>query len=244
MKIQEYRYLGNSKYKVIINNEEYILYEDIILKYNLLIKNVNEKDLTKYLKENKRFEAYYVALKYIKAKLRTKKEIEEYLSKKDYNDFDIDYAVARLEQEKYLDERVYAKSYILDAINLKNIGPNKIVVELTNLGIDKVTVLDELSMFTNFIQKEKIYKYIEKSIKSNHNKSSYILKNKIKQNLINLGYDLNIINKCLGEYDIDDNEVYQKELEKVKNKLSRKYTGKELEYKIKEYMYRKGFKVE
>ena len=69
-------------------------------------------------------------------------------------------------------------------------------------------------------------------------------KNKIKQNLINLGYDLSIINKCLSEYDIDDNEIYQKELEKVRSKLSRKYTGKELEYKIKEYMYRKGFKVE
>lgn len=133
MKIQGYRYLGNSKYKVIINNEEYTLYEDIILKYDLLIKDVNEKDLTKFLEENKRFEAYYVALKYIKAKLRTRKEIEEYLSKKDYNDFDIDYVTSRLEQEKYLDEKVYAKSYILDAINLKNIGPNKIVMELTNL---------------------------------------------------------------------------------------------------------------
>ena len=244
MKIQGYKYLGNSKYKVIINNEEYTLYEDIILKYDLLIKDVNEKDLNKYLEENKRFEAYYVALKYIKTKLRTRKEIEEYLSKKDYNDFDIDYAVARLEQEKYLDERVYAKSYILDAINLKNIGPNKIVIELTNLGIDKNIVLDELSIFTDHLEQEKIYKYIEKSIKSNHNKSNYILKNKIKQNLINLGYDISIINKCLSEYDIDDNEIYQKELEKVKNKLSRKYTGKELEYKIKEYMYRKGFKIE
>lgn len=244
MKIQGYRYLGNSKYKVIINNEEYTLYEDIILKYDLLINDVNEKDLNKYLEENKRFEAYYVALKYIKTKLRTRKEIEEYLSKKDYNDFDIDYAVARLEQEKYLDERVYAKSYILDAINLKNIGPNKIVIELTNLGIDKNIVLDELSIFTDHLEQEKIYKYIEKSIKSNHNKSSYILKNKIKQNLINLGYDLSIINKCLSEYDIDDNEIYQKELEKVRNKLSRKYTGKELEYKIKEHMYRKGFKIE
>ena len=244
MKIQRYKYLGNSKYKVIINNEEYTLYEDIILKYDLLIKDVNEKDLAKFLEENKRFEAYYVALKYIKVKLRTRKEIEEYLFKKDYNDFDIDYAVARLEQEKYIDERVYAKSYILDAINLKNIGPNKIVTELTNLGIDKDTVLDELSIFTNCIEEEKIYIYIEKSIKSNHNKSSYILKNKIKQNLINLGYDLSIINKCLSEYDIDDNEIYQKELEKVRSKLSRKYTGKELEYKIKEYMYRKGFIVE
>ncbi len=244
MKIQGYRYLGNSKYKVIINNEEYTLYEDIILKYDLLIKDVNEKDLNKYLEENKRFETYYVALKYIKTKLRTRKEIEEYLSKKDYNDFDIDYAVARLEQEKYLDERVYAKSYILDAINLKNIGPNKIVMELTNLGIDKNVVLDELSIFTDHLEQEKVSKYIDKSIKSNHNKSSYILKNKIKQNLINLGYDLSIINKCLSEYDIDDNEIYQKELEKVRNKLSRKYTGKELEYKIKEYMYRKGFKTE
>ena len=244
MKIQGYKYLGNSKYKVIINNEEYTLYEDIILKYDLLIKDVNEKDLAKFLEENKRYEAYYIALKYIKTKLRTRKEIEEYLSKKDYNDFDIDYAVARLEQEKYIDERVYAKSYILDAINLKNIGPNKIVMELTNLGIDKNIVLDELSIFTNYIEEEKVYKYIEKSIKNNHNKSSYILKNKIKQNLINLGYNPNIINKYLNEYNIDDNEIYQKELEKVRSKLSKKYTGKELEYKIKEYMYRKGFKVE
>ena len=244
MKIQGYKYLGNSKYKVIINNEEYTLYEDVILKYDLLIKDVNEKDLAKFLEENKRFEAYYVALKYIKTKLRARKEIEEYLSKKDYNDFDIDYAVARLEQEKYIDERVYAKSYILDAINLKNIGPNKIVMELTNLGIDKNIVLDELSIFTNYIEEEKVYKYIEKSIKNNHNKSSYILKNKIKQNLINLGYNPNIINKYLNEYNIDDNKIYQKELEKVKSKLSKKYTGKELEYKIKQNMYRKGFKVE
>lgn len=244
MKIQGYKYLGNSKYKVIISNEEYTLYEDVILKYNLLIKDVNEKDLAKFLEENKRYEAYYIALKYIKTKLRTRKEIEEYLSKKDYNDFDIDYAVARLEQEKYIDERVYAKSYILDAINLKNIGPNKIVMELTNLGIDKNIVLDELSIFTNYIEEEKVYKYIEKSIKNNHNKSSYILKNKIKQNLINLGYNPNIINKYLNEYNIDDNEIYQKELEKVRSKLSKKYTGKELEYKIKQNMYRKGFKVE
>jgi regulatory protein len=244
MKIQEYRYLGNSKYKVIINNNEYILYEDIILKYDLLLKNINEKDLTKFLEENKKYEAYYVALKYIKTKLRTKKEIEEYLSKKDYNDLDIDYTVARLTQEKYLDEKTYAKSYISDAINLKNIGPNKIVMELTNLGIDKNIILEELTIFTNYLEKEKIYKYIDKNIKNNHNKSSYILKNKIKQNLINLGYDLTIINKCLSEYNINDNEIYQKELAKAKNKLSKKYTGKELEYKIKEYMYRKGFNKE
>ena len=99
-------------------------------------------------------------------------------------------------------------------------------------------------MFTDDLMMEKVSKYIEKSIKNNHNKSSYILKNKIKQNLINLGYDANIINECFEKYDLDDNDIYKIELEKAKNKLSRKYTGKELDYKIKEYMYRKGFKVE
>ena len=244
MKIQGYKYLGNSKYKVIIKDVEYILYEDIILKYDLLTKNINEKDLINFLNENKKYEAYYTALKYINIKLRTKKEVKEYLLKKNYNDSNIEYATSRLEQEKYLDERLYAKSYILDAINLKNIGPNKIVMELTNLGIDKNIVLDELFIFNDHLEQEKIYKYIEKSIKNNHNNSSYILKNKIKQNLINLGYNPSIINRCLNEYDIDDNEIYQKELEKVRNKLSKKYTGKELEYKIKQNMYRKGFKVE
>ena len=244
MKIQGYKYLGNSKYKVIIKDVEYILYEDIILKYDLLTKNINEKDLINFLNENKKYEAYYTALKYINIKLRTKKEVKEYLLKKNYNDSNIEYATSRLEQEKYLDERLYAKSYILDAINLKNIGPNKIVMELTNLGIDKNIVLDELFIFNDHLEQEKIYKYIEKSIKKNHNNSSCILKNKIKQNLINLGYNPSIINRCLNEYDIDDNEIYQKELEKVRSKLSKKYTGKELEYKIKQNMYRKGFKVE
>ena len=244
MKIQGYKYLGNSKYKVIIKDAEYILYEDIILKYDLLTKNINAKDLINFLNENKKYEAYYTALKYINIKLRTKKEVKEYLLKKDYNDLNIEYATSRLEQEKYLDERVYAKSYILDAINLKNIGPNKIAMELTNLGIDKNIVLDELFIFNDHLEQEKIYKYIEKSIKKNHNNSSYILKNKIKQNLINLGYNPSIINRCLNEYDIDDNEIYQKELEKVRSKLSKKYTGKELEYKIKQNMYRKGFKAE
>ena len=244
MKIQGYKYLGNSKYKVIIKDVEYILYEDIILKYDLLTKNINEKDLINFLNENKKYEAYYTTLKYINIKLRTKKEVKEYLLKKNYNDSNIEYATSRLEQEKYLDERLYAKSYILDAINLKNIGPNKIVMELTNLGIDKNIVLDELFIFNDHLEQEKIYKYIEKSIKKNHNNSSCILKNKIKQNLINLGYNPSIINRCLNEYDIDDNEIYQKELEKVRSKLSKKYTGKELEYKIKQNMYRKGFKVE
>ena len=38
MKIEKYKYLGNGKYKINIDNNEYIIYEDIILKYSILGK--------------------------------------------------------------------------------------------------------------------------------------------------------------------------------------------------------------
>ena len=39
----------------------------------------------------------------------------------------------------------------------------------------------------------------------------------------------------------DDKLIMQKEYEKIKNRLSKKYSGQELEYKIREKMAQKGF---
>ena len=42
--------------------------------------------------------------------------------------------------------------------------------------------------------------------------------------------------------DIDDNDIYKQEYDKLYRKLSKKYEGKLLEYKIKEKLYQKGFR--
>ena len=55
-------------------------------------------------------------------------------------------------------------------------------------------------------------------------------------------YDRSMVISILSSYNINDKDAYEKELEKITNKLSKKYEGKELEFKIKEAMYRKGFK--
>ncbi len=39
MKIQKYIKDRQNKYKVVIDDEEYILYDDVIVKYNLLLKS-------------------------------------------------------------------------------------------------------------------------------------------------------------------------------------------------------------
>ena len=79
-------------------------------------------------------------------------------------------------------------------------------------------------------------------VKLNRNRSNIMLKRKIEKNLIDLGYHNYLINESLSKINTDDQELYKKEYDKLYKKLSRKYQGKELELKIKQKLYQKGFK--
>ncbi|MDE6142122.1 MAG: hypothetical protein K2G03_05920, partial [Bacilli bacterium] len=91
------------------------------------------------------------------------------------------------------------------------------------------------------IWEEKIDKYVDKKISTNHNSSVKMLKMKIINDLVNLGYERETIMPIIDKYDIDDHEVFQREYEKAKRQLEKKYEGYELERKIREKLYRKGF---
>lgn len=243
MKIEKYKYLGNGKYKVSIDNSEYIIYEDIILKYSILSKDsISQKELDTYLKDNEFYEAYYKSLSYIKSRLRSEKEIKKYLSKS-YSNKTIESIIERLAKEGYIDENIYTDAYITDQINLKVSGPLKIENELIKLGISKETIEKHLRVFTKDEQYTKIRKIIEKEIKLNKNKSAVMLKNKILKLLIDKGFYKQDILNCIEEFDFDDSKIYENEYKKVYDKLEKKYSGKELEYRIKEKMYQKGFRT-
>ena len=243
MKIDKYKYLKNSKYEVIINNEKYIIYEDIILKNELLIKKeISKRELDLLLEENNFYEAYYKSIKYINLKLRTKKEIEDYLKRNEFDKKTISSVITRLEEEKYLDDDIYSKAYIHDQIVLKLVGPNKIKKDLIKLKIKEDIIDKNIIIYTKDIELEKLEKLISKAINTNKNKSSYMLKNKILADMINRGFTKEYIEEILNNKNIDDADIYQKEYDKLYNKLSKKYQGKELEYKIKQKLYQKGFK--
>lgn len=243
MIIEKYKYLGNGKYKIIIDNNEFTIYEDIILKYSILGKDtITKKELDECLKDNDFYEAYYKSVNYIKKRLRSKKEIRKYLTK-DYSDKTITNVIEKLTKEGYLDENIFTDAYIMDQINLKVSGPIKIENELIKLGISKDIIEKHLQIFTKDEQYQKIRKIIKKEINLNKNKSEVMLKNKLLKSLIDKGFFKEDILSCIEEYDFDDSKIYEVEYKKAYDKLSKKYSGKELEYKIKEKMYQKGFRV-
>ena len=85
MKIMKYKKAKQNTYIITIDMKDYTLYDDIIIKYELLLKkNIKEEMLNTILKENKALESYYVALMYLAKSERCKSEIEAYLKKKGY----------------------------------------------------------------------------------------------------------------------------------------------------------------
>lgn len=243
MKIEKYTKLKNGQYKLNFdNNTSAILHEDLILKYNLLIhKKVDESSLEKMLEENTSYLAYDLAISYLKSKMRSEKEIKEYLIKKGVKENLANDAIKLLQKQNYLNDNIYCKAFIADKLNLSSDGPYKVKESLRKLGISDEIILKNIDIFTTDLEKERIKKLISKQIKTNRNKSTYVIKRKITDYLVNLGYSKEIVIREVNNINIDDKDIVKKEYEKIYSKLSKKYSGKELEYKIKQKMYQKGF---
>ena len=247
MEIKKVSKKKNNLYQILLSdNTSLSFYDDTIIKYNLLVnKTFDDKTLQEMLAFNNESAAYYKALSYIKAKLRTKKVIEDKLKKLGYTNNVVLNTIKRLEKQKYLNDDIYIKAYISDQVNLTLKGPKKISQELIKLGFKEEIVNTYIDKYSNDLWEEKIIKIINKKIKSNHNLSKKMLINKIKSDLINLGYNLEMINKLLLNIDYqNDEEILNKEINKAIKKYSRKYQGKELKEKLKYNLYKKGFSIE
>lgn len=246
MKIESFKKLKDNRYKIKISNHDDItLYDDIIIKYNLLVnKELDEKKLTEILNNNKTIEAYYYAVKYLNKKMRTAKEIKDYLKKAGYSYNTVDIIIKKLYEDNYLNDQVYLDAYIHDQINLTINGPKVIQKNLIKLGFDESIIAKKINDIPSEIWNEKITKYIEKKKKVS-NISAQKLKSKIILDLINKGFEKEHIFNILSLYTFSTDPIFiKKEYDKLKNKLEKKYSGNELAYYLKQKLLMKGFTLE
>ena len=247
LRIIKYRRMANGKYKVELDDgRDLLLYEDVILKYELLLlKEIDDKLLIEVDKANQEWDVYYVALKSLKSRFKSIKDLRDSLLKKEYPKDLVESAINRLIKQGYLDDNSFARGYINTQIVTSLKGPNKISKELFIKGVSNNIIVEELKVFDVNLQKEKIEKVINKEIKINRTRGGVILKNKIVNDLINLGYNLDIVQSVIDKFEFSNNlDIAKKEYDKLYKKLSRKYSGRELEYKIKEKLYQKGLYYE
>lgn len=242
MKIDKITKNKNKYILKLDNGDEIKTYDEVILNNNLLFnKEIDDNLLNKILDESNYYEMYYKVIKYISTKMRSTYEIEKYLEKQQFNNKKK--LINELKEKKLLNDLLFVKAFIQDKINLTNNGPYKIKKELLDHNISESIIDDELSVFNEELVTEKLNKIIAKQLKINRTKSKYMLKQKLVNNLINLGYSKETILTCIDNYEINDSDVLKKEYDILYKKLSKKYSENELETKIKNKLYQKGFDI-
>lgn len=200
MKIEKYESINNGQYKIYLSDGTILkINSDVIINNNLLYKKeIDNTLLNKILKENDNANIYNKCVKYISVRLRSKKEIIDYLKKLNIdNTADI---IDKLTKNNLINDEVFTKAFIKDKINFTSYGPYRIRQELNKYNIDNEIIDKYIKDIDEEILIDKVDKQINKMIKSNRKYSGNILKSKIYNNLYNNGFDKDMIINVLNNY--------------------------------------------
>lgn len=103
--------------------------------------------------------AFNMSLKYLGYKMRTEKEVRDYLLRKKFSEEDILDTINKLIEYKYINDYEYTEFYIRDKYNFFNQGRYKIINDLIRKGIPKNIVFEKVE---NFFDEEKEIEKIKK----------------------------------------------------------------------------------
>ena len=236
--------MKDNKYKIIIDGENIVTYDNVILDNDLLYKKSIDNNLyKKILIDTSYYDIYNKTVKYILKRRRSEKEIRKYLNKFDISNNDIESIISKLKYIRLINDREYCKAYINDKLYLSKEGINKIKDDLIGQDINIEVIEEELNNIDKSLFNERLEKLIMKKINGNKKYSNSYLKQKIMSDMISLGYDKGIILNILENNLNSDNCILEHEFNKVYDKLKNKYNGYELENKIKQKLIQKGFSV-
>lgn len=243
MKILKFKRISKGKYRLLLdNNENLTLYEDVIINNNLLLsKEIDNGLLDQLLKQNNDVHTYNIAINYISVRMRSIKELRDYLTKKNVSNNLIESLVQKLIKEGYLNDFKFAKAFVNDRLRITTSGPFKIKRELLKYGVDEDIVNEVVDEIDDSIIKEKLSNLVEKQVRIKKG-STNSLKIKLVNYFSNLGYDKNMILNELSNYKLkSDPEKLKKDYNKLYSKYKNKYEGSKLTYFLAQKLYTKGY---
>lgn len=192
--------------------------------------------------------AYNKAIHYLARRMRSEKEIKDYLVLKEIDEPVINEILHRLTAQKYINDEEFALAYVRTQANTTDKGPNVIKMELKEKGIIEGILNQALKEYPLEQQIEKATKISSKFYEKNTKESLKIQKQKLENLLLRKGYSYEVINIAVNDVSINNEDDEERgairfQGEKAHRKYS-KFSGFEYEQKMKQALYRKGFPIE
>ncbi|KMJ57380.1 recombinase RecX [Bacillus sp. LL01] len=236
----------------IFLDEEYAfaVFEGTLLKFQLVKgKELDELDIEEIVFSDQINKAYNTAVHYLSFRMRTAKEIEDYLKEKEYEPFVIKEIVVKLREQGYLNDSEFAIAFVRTQVNTTLKGRGVIKRELLEKGVDKGVMEEAVeSEFGTEKELEHAVKLVHKYAPKYKKDSFKIMIQKVEQALMRKGYSFSVIKVAIeeAELEVDTSEEWEavvKQAEKYHRKYA-KLDHYEYKMKMKGALYRKGFSMD
>lgn len=243
MKIKHIKKTGKNKYEIELEAEKIKTYDTVMLKYQIALKKELSEELMKEIKEEtKKAEVYNKVIVFLNRKLRSEKEVREFLKKQGVEEQEE--LIEGLRNQGLFHEDAYIEAYIHDRFSFSPDGPNKIKEELLKQGFSLIKVEEGLSRFEEKEVRQKLSKLVYKKMNSNHKYSEKYCKQKVLESMQQLGYSKEMIESLLAEFTVDHSEILEVEAKKLYQKYRMKKNEKELILFLKQKLYQKQYPID
>ncbi len=186
-----------------------------------------------------------LALNYLSYRMRSEKEVKDYLLKKEIPEEAFPSIFEKLHRYGYVNDLEFAIAFVRTKINAGGKGPFVIGQELKQKGVNKTMVDKALEEYSYEQQLELAMKLAEKKASKLKKSSATEQRQKVNQELRAKGFDRDIIQEVMQQIDLekDEDEEYDA-LVLQAQKAERRYHNlgrREFDQKMKQFLYRKGF---
>lgn len=223
--------------------------EDVLIQHNLRKgMELSEQMIEKLLQAETLQQSYAQVIGYLGYRMRTRKEIIDYLTKKEVENEHITKIMEKLTDRKLIDDQEFANSFVRTRIQTTSKGPGLVKQELQRKGVTATIAEKAVEQYDYGIQYEKAMKLAEKRSKKSSRHSVKKQQQQFQATLIRNGFTQDIIKDVLAEVQVGESDEEKEALSYQYEKLLRRFEGKlsgyELKNKLKELLYRQGFKID
>ncbi len=147
-------------------------------------------------------EARQAGLKYVASRMRTRREVQEYLQKQGYGREIIQNVVIFLEEYRYLDDAAYCKSWIHDRIEFHPCGRQKMAFELAKKISDKMLIQESLEVY--FPEETEWELAVAAALKKTGSSRSGIKREQLARFLYTKGFSGAVVSRVLQEESVQE----------------------------------------
>lgn len=223
--------------------------EDVLIKHQLKKgMELDEFSIAEIGYQDEIRKAYNMSIQYLSTKMRSEKEVRQFLIKKEIDEVIIQEVIHKLFEYRFLNDEEYALAFVRTQKNTTDKGIEMVRSELKEKGVSEPFIENALLEYPEEDEFKKAFSLCEKFVAKNSRDSAKIVKQKLEQLLMRKGFSFSTMKAAIAETEMEKTEdeeldVLRAHAEKAHRKFS-KLPHFEYEQKMKQTLYRKGFSLE